>query len=111
MRLAVWSGLASNTARVSNALVEALYEKHSDLDVQTLDLFAADLPSVAGATIESKYKLMTGQALDEKADDSDVEPVHPLRPEVLHRCDRAAGIPVPIRRQRTSGGPRQRQER
>ena len=60
-------GLASNTARVSNALVEALYEKHGDLDVQTLDLFAADLPSVAGTNIESKYKLMTGQALDERA--------------------------------------------
>lgn len=60
-------GLASNTARVSNALVEALYDMHDDLTVETLDLFNTDLPSVAGSNIESKYKLMTGQGLDESA--------------------------------------------
>lgn len=58
-------GLASNTARVSNAFLEALHEKHDDLTVRTLDLFSADLPAVAGTNIESKYKLMTGQSLDE----------------------------------------------
>lgn len=57
-------GHESNTIRVSNALVEELYEKHSDLTVKVLDLFKADLPSVAGENIESKYKLMTGQQLD-----------------------------------------------
>lgn len=60
-------GLASNTGRVSSALLEALHDKHDDLTVRTLDLFAADLPAVAGANIESKYKLMTGQDLDEAA--------------------------------------------
>ena len=60
-------GLASNTARVSNALIEALYDRFDGLTVDTLDLFAADLPSVAGSNIESKYKLMTGQALDQAA--------------------------------------------
>lgn len=54
----------SNTIRVSNALIEALYLRYPDLTVTILDLFKADLPAVAGANIESKYKLMTGQALD-----------------------------------------------
>ena len=57
-------GLASNTARVSNALIEALYEQYPCLDVRVLDLFQADLPAIAGENIESKYKLMTGQDLD-----------------------------------------------
>jgi FMN-dependent NADH-azoreductase len=60
-------GLASNTARVSNALLEALYERHDSLVVETLDLFNADLPAVAGSNIESKYKLMTGQGIDASA--------------------------------------------
>jgi FMN-dependent NADH-azoreductase len=54
----------SNTIRVSNALIEELYLKYADLTVTVLDLFRADLPAIAGANIESKYKLMTGQALD-----------------------------------------------
>jgi FMN-dependent NADH-azoreductase len=60
-------GLASNTARVSSCLIEALREHEDDLQVTTLDLFRADLPSVAGRNIESKYRLMTGQALDDAA--------------------------------------------
>jgi FMN-dependent NADH-azoreductase len=57
-------GLASNTGRVSSALLEAILEQDDDVAVTTLDLFKTDLPSVAGRNIESKYKLMTGQALD-----------------------------------------------
>jgi FMN-dependent NADH-azoreductase len=60
-------GLASNTVRVSNVLLEELHEKYDELSVKTLDLFTADLPSVAGRNIESKYMLMTGQALDESS--------------------------------------------
>jgi len=56
---------ASNTARVANFLLEELDKKYADLSVKVLDLFRADLPSVAGANIESKYKLMTGQQLDD----------------------------------------------
>ena len=55
----------SNTIRVSNALIEELYLKYEDLTVRVLDLFKADLPAVAGENIESKYKLMTGQELDD----------------------------------------------
>lgn len=54
----------SNTLRVSNALVEELYKKYEDLTVKVLDLFKVDLPAVAGDNIENKYKLMTGQMLD-----------------------------------------------
>ena len=60
-------GLGSNTGRVSSALLEAILEEDDDVNVTTLDLFQADLPSVAGRNIESKYKLMTGQALDDEA--------------------------------------------
>ena len=60
-------GFASNTGRVSNALLEDLCEQDDGLVVTTLDLFKADLPSVAGKNIESKYMLMTGQALDDAA--------------------------------------------
>jgi FMN-dependent NADH-azoreductase len=55
----------SNTMRVSNALLEELYLKFSDLSVKVLDLFKVDLPAVAGENIESKYKLMTGQQLED----------------------------------------------
>lgn len=60
-------GLASNTGRVSSALIEALHEAHDDLEVSTLDLFSADLPAVAGTNIDSKYALMTGQPVDDDA--------------------------------------------
>jgi FMN-dependent NADH-azoreductase len=58
-------GHESNTIRVSNALLEELYAKYSDLSVKVLDLFNADLPAVAGKNIESKYKLMTGQQVED----------------------------------------------
>ncbi len=63
-------GLSSNTGRVSSCLLEALQEQDDDLSITTLDLFRADLPSVAGRNIESKYRLMTGQSLDDDAQES-----------------------------------------
>lgn len=60
-------GLASNTGRISSALLEELDARYEDLAVTTLDLFSADLPAVAGVNIKSKYALMTGQPLDEAA--------------------------------------------
>lgn len=63
-------GLASNTGRLSAALIEELHGQHRDLEVTTLDLFRADLPAVAGANIESKYALMTGQEIAPDAKDS-----------------------------------------
>ena len=58
-------GHESNTSRVANVLIDELYARYERLTVEVLDLFKADLPAVAGANIESKYKLMTGQMLDE----------------------------------------------
>ena len=63
-------GLSSNTARVSNAFLEAIHDKHDDLSVTTLDLFTMDLPAVAGTNIEAKYMLMTGQAVDSSHESS-----------------------------------------
>lgn len=60
-------GLASNTGRISSALLEALDDAHDELEITTLDLFSADLPAVAGVNIKSKYALMTGQVLDDAA--------------------------------------------
>jgi FMN-dependent NADH-azoreductase len=57
-------GHASNTMRISNIILEELYAQYDDLSVEVLDLFRVDLPGVAGENIESKYMLMTGQALD-----------------------------------------------
>jgi FMN-dependent NADH-azoreductase len=59
-------GHESNSIRISNTLIEELYLKYSDLTVKVIDLFKSDLPSVAGDNIDSKYKLMTGQELDEQ---------------------------------------------
>ncbi len=55
----------SNTIRISNAIIEDLYAKYDDLHINVLDLFKADLPAVAGVNIETKYKLMTGQIIDD----------------------------------------------
>jgi FMN-dependent NADH-azoreductase len=63
-------GLASNTGRVTSCLLEALHEAEDNLAVTTLDLFRADLPSVAGRNIETKYRLMTGQGIDDDSRES-----------------------------------------
>jgi FMN-dependent NADH-azoreductase len=51
---------ASNTLRVSEAFFRSLEEHAPDATVETLDLFADDLPKVAGGNIEAKYTLMMG---------------------------------------------------
>ncbi|MDN4484502.1 FMN-dependent NADH-azoreductase [Demequina lignilytica] len=60
-------GLASNTGRVSNAMLQEIETHDPDVDIRTIDLFNADLPAVAGTNIEAKYALMTGQALEDDA--------------------------------------------
>ena len=57
---------ASNTLRVSNAFLEGMYAKYPDLEVEVLDLFDVDLPSVAGDNIESRYTLSSGSVLDKR---------------------------------------------
>lgn len=60
----------SNTIRISNAIIEELYARYDDMHIKVLDLFKADLPAVAGSNIETKYKLMTGQVIDDHAKSS-----------------------------------------
>ena len=61
---------ASNTMRISNAFLEAMYARYADLEVEVLDLFDVDLPSVAGDNIESKYTLMSGSIIDKRHEQS-----------------------------------------
>ncbi|MEV6598741.1 NAD(P)H-dependent oxidoreductase [Actinoplanes sp. NPDC051346] len=54
----------SATLRVSHALLEQLNLASADVQVETLDLFTDDMPSVTGQNIDSKYDLMRGQPID-----------------------------------------------
>ncbi|MEP7022057.1 MAG: NAD(P)H-dependent oxidoreductase [Pseudonocardiales bacterium] len=56
-------GNESNTLRISHEFLESLRAAHPDAQVETLDLFAEDLPAIAGRNIESKYALMAGQPI------------------------------------------------
>jgi FMN-dependent NADH-azoreductase len=55
---------ASNTMKVADAFFAELVEAAPECTIETLDLFADDLPKVAGANIEAKYTLMTGTPLN-----------------------------------------------
>ena len=61
---------ASNTMRVADAFFQALMEAAPECSIDTLDLFADDLPSVAGSNIEAKYTLMMGAPLDPRLSQS-----------------------------------------
>lgn len=70
----------SNTLRVSEALLEALVDTVPGITVDTIDLFLADLPAVAGDNIEAKYSLMVGQPIDKHQ----VESWHQIEREIAH---------------------------
>ena len=55
---------SSNTLRVTKRFLEILREEDPGVAIDTLDLFADDLPGVAGKNIEAKYALMMGAQLD-----------------------------------------------
>jgi FMN-dependent NADH-azoreductase len=57
---------ASNTLRISSVFLDELSSRNGDLQLETLDLFNRDLPSVAGNNIESKYHLMAGLTIDKQ---------------------------------------------
>jgi FMN-dependent NADH-azoreductase len=50
--------------KIASAFLEGLHNKHADLHVDVVNLFAEDLPGVIGANIETKYTLMVGQPID-----------------------------------------------
>ncbi|MGB8644251.1 MAG: NAD(P)H-dependent oxidoreductase [Anaerolineae bacterium] len=60
----------SHTRRVSDAFLAYARAKHPDLNVEVVDLFNQDLPSIAGENIESKYELMYGQKIDKRHEES-----------------------------------------
>jgi FMN-dependent NADH-azoreductase len=57
-------GEMSNTMRISQSFLDGLAAAHTDVEVETVDLYHHDLPAVAGLNIEAKYTLMLGQPID-----------------------------------------------
>lgn len=56
----------SNTLLVASAFLDRLAAKHGALNVDVIDLFNHDLPTVAGDVIAAKYTLMAGQPLPKR---------------------------------------------
>ena len=59
-------GEASFSQRVGNAVVEQFRRQHPDGKVDTLDLFAEELPRLTLNTVNNKYRLLSGKELDER---------------------------------------------
>jgi FMN-dependent NADH-azoreductase len=60
----------SNTMPVTAAFLEGLHVRYPDLSVDTLNLFAEDLPAVAGNNIDTKYTLLIGKPIDKRHKES-----------------------------------------
>jgi FMN-dependent NADH-azoreductase len=60
-------GEKSRTIGLSTLFLKALKEKHPDLVVENLDLFAANLPPVLGGAIDAKYAFIAGVPPGEEA--------------------------------------------
>lgn len=58
-------GADSVSRAVTDAFVAAYREVRSDLEVDTLDVWEADLPEFDGRRIGVKYKLVSGEELDD----------------------------------------------
>lgn len=58
-------GEKSRTLSISQAFLDTFLRVHPDVELETLDLFNADLPSVSGSTVDAKYVLMGGGELHE----------------------------------------------
>ncbi|MEN8238415.1 MAG: NAD(P)H-dependent oxidoreductase [Actinomycetota bacterium] len=52
---------ASNTYPIAEAFIGSLQSTVESVEVDTIDVFNHDLPSIAGENIENKYNLMQGQ--------------------------------------------------
>ena len=60
----------STTLQISDKLIDELGTRRQDLEVETLDLFQADLPAIAGDNIEAKYTLLAGMPIGRDHADS-----------------------------------------
>lgn len=56
----------SNTLAISQKFIDELRERHPDLEMDEIDLFDLDLPSVTGTNIDTKYSIMQGNGVEEK---------------------------------------------
>jgi FMN-dependent NADH-azoreductase len=57
-------GSESHSLRVSEAFLKGLAEQSGDVEVDVVDLYRHDLPTVAGDNLEAKYSLMVGRPID-----------------------------------------------
>ncbi|MFN2518026.1 MAG: FMN-dependent NADH-azoreductase [Jatrophihabitantaceae bacterium] len=55
---------SSHTLRIAEPFLGFLQDANPGLQVDTLNLFAEDLPAIAGRNIESKYLMMMGEPID-----------------------------------------------
>ena len=60
----------SNTLIVANAFFEALQAAQPSVQIDIVDLYAQDLPAIAGENIEVKYTLMIGHPIDKSHEES-----------------------------------------
>ncbi len=60
-------GTKSKTLHIAYEFLQSLEQSNPYLEVETLDLFKADLPEVLAETVEAKYTLISGGTLDAAA--------------------------------------------
>lgn len=60
-------GEKSRTLAISQNFLDALSEKHSNLQIDNLNVFEANLPTINGEEADSKYSLMGGNGVSENA--------------------------------------------
>ncbi len=60
-------GDRSHTLPIAKAYLDAVLEAEPSTEIDEIDLFALDLPAIAGTNIRAKYMLMGGQPLDDDA--------------------------------------------
>lgn len=54
----------SNTLAVTQSLLDGISAHAPDTSVETVELFATDLPALTGDSMEAKYSIMVGQPID-----------------------------------------------
>lgn len=60
----------SNTLPITDAFIESLRSSNGHVEIDVVDVFNHDLPSVAGENIENKYNVMQGAAPEGDAADA-----------------------------------------
>lgn len=55
----------SHSVAVADAFVESYRKAHPDDEVQTLDVFRADLPAFDGLALQAKYAILHGESLSD----------------------------------------------